>query len=150
LPNSCDHRSNLTAALSRLTAFHRDADGIADVVAIGAAAVPGLENILFERDPSGLHQVRCRAVEALGLLGVFDVLEEFLRRPHAGDPVERLGDDAVVSAAARAIARRNDDRTFVLLCELAMIQPLNGVITALATFEQPEAIPVSMALRTGS
>jgi hypothetical protein len=77
------------------------------------------------------HQVRYRAVEALGLLGVFGVLEGFLRKPQAGDPVERLGDDAVISAAARAIARRKDENTFVLLCELAMRHPLKGVITAL-------------------
>lgn len=142
MTDSSEHSPSLTAALLKIAALHKDADGIADVVAVGARAIPALECVLLERDPSGLHQVRCRAVEALGLLGAFDILEKFLQRPAAGDPVERLGDEVVVSAAARAIARRKDEPTFHLLCDLAMRYPLNGVIGALGSFERPEAIPV--------
>ncbi len=137
-----DRWLNLAAALSKMTALHSDGGGIAEVVAIGPPAAQPLRDILFQREPSGLHQVRCRAAEALGLLGAFDVLEEFLRKPRCGDPVERLGDDVVVSAAARAIARRKDDRTFALLCNLARTHPLNGLIAAMASFGQLEAIPV--------
>jgi hypothetical protein len=133
---------NLAAALSKITALHSDAVGIAEVVAVGARAIPALREIPFQRDPSGLHQVRCRAAEALGLLGALDVLEEFLRRPRNGDAVERLGDDVVVSAAALAIARRNNTQTFELLCDLARTHPLNGLIAALASFRRPEAIPI--------
>ena len=143
MPDSSDHRlSHLAAALSKIVALHSDAEGIAEVVAVGAPAVPALRDILFQREPSGLHQVRCRAAEALGLLGAFDVLEEFLRKPRRGDPVERLGDDVIVSAAARAVARRKDNRTFELLRELARRHPLNGLIAALASFRRPEAIPI--------
>lgn len=141
MPKPSEEKKSLTAVLSKLTALHR-ADGIAEIVAIGASAIPALKEILFEREPSGLHQVRCRAAEALGLLGAFDVLDEFLRRPQATDPVERLGDDVVVGAAARAIARRKDERTFGLLCELAGKHPLNGVIAALVSFQRPEIIPI--------
>jgi hypothetical protein len=142
LPDSSDHRLNLTAALSKITTLHNDAEGIAEVVAVGAPAVPALRDILFQREPSGLHHVRCRAAEALGLLGAFDIIEEFLRKPRRGDPVERLGDDVVVSAAARAISPRKDNKTFELLCELGGTRPLNGVVAALASFRQPEAIPI--------
>lgn len=133
---------SLAAALSELTALHSDTEGIAEIAAVGTAAVSALRDILFQREPSGLYQVRCRAAQALGLLGAFDVLEEFLRRPRRSDPVERLGDDVVVSAVARAIARRNDETTFALLCELARAHPLNGVISAVATFRRSEAIPI--------
>jgi HEAT repeat protein len=139
---SSDHRLSLAAALSKITALHNGAEGVAEIVAVGVPAVPALRDMLFRREPSGLHQVRCRVAEALGLLGAVDVLEEFLRRPRRGDAVERLGDDVVVSAAARAIARRKDNKTFKLLCELARTHPLNGLISALASFRQPSTIPI--------
>lgn len=140
--NSWDDPPDLATALSKIRALHKDADGIAEVVAIGAAAIPALQQILLEREPSGLYQIRCRVAVALGLLRAFDVLEDFLRKPPSGDAIERLGDDAVVSTAARAIAQCKDDRTFALLRELAITRPLNGVITALASFKRPEAIPI--------
>ncbi len=142
MPESCHEEAKLETSLARLKALHHEADGVADVVAIGECAIPALKTLLFTRETSGLHQVRCRAVEALGRLGAFDVLEEFLRKPGHTDPVERLGDDVVASAAACAIAQRKDDRAFDLLCELAAAHPLNGVIAALASFGRPEAIPV--------
>jgi hypothetical protein len=143
LPDPSSHPESLSVALSKLKSLHRDADGVADVVAIGECAIPALKIILLERESSGLYQVRCRAVEALGLLGAFDVLAEFLReRKPADDPVERLGDDVVISSAARAIALRKDERTFSLLYELAPRRQLNGLIAALASFRRLEAIPV--------
>jgi hypothetical protein len=48
----------------------------------------------------------------------------------------------VVSSAAHTIARRKDDRTFTLLYELASRRPLTGVISALASFQRPTAIPI--------
>lgn len=84
-------RLSLAAALLKIEALHNDAQGIGEMVALGTPAVPVLRDLLFQRESSGLHQVRCRAAEALGLLGAFDVLERFLRRPRRGDPVERLG-----------------------------------------------------------
>jgi hypothetical protein len=141
LASPSNHSANLSGALSKLKSLHRDADGVADVVATGECAIPALKAILFERECSGLYQVRCRAAEALGLLGAFNVLEKFLRE-RADDPVERLGDDVVISAAARAIAPRKDERTFALLFELAAQRPLAGSISALASFQRPEAISI--------
>ena len=143
LPSPCNRPADLSAALSRLRSLHTDADGIADVVAIGACAIPALKAILFEREPSGLYQVRCRAAEALGLWGAFDVLEEFLREwKSAADPVERLGDDVVISRVARAISQRQDVSTFALLCELTSRRPLAGLISALASFRRAEVMPI--------
>jgi hypothetical protein len=142
LSESCDHSLSLAAALSKINALHGNGEGIAEVVAVGTPAIPALRDILFQREPSGLYQVRCRAALALGLLDAFDVLDEFLRGPSRGDPVERLGDDVVVSMAARAIARRKDEKTFALLCDLTRAHPLNGLIAALGSFHRPEAIPI--------
>ena len=139
-----DHSDEkLEAALSKLTALDRDAEGVQEVVAVGKRAIPGLRSILFQREPSGLYQVRCRAVEALGQLKAFDVLKEFLRgKEPAADPVERLGDDVVLSSAARWLAWSRDRGTFSFLLDLATRHPLNGLIAALASFRRPEAIPV--------
>ena len=137
-----DHGPGLATALSKITALHGDAEGITEVVAVGAPAILALRKILYQREPSGLHQVRCRAALALGFLGAFEVLDEFLRRPRSGDPVEMLGNDVVVSAAARAIGRKKDEETFALLCDLAKTHPLNGLIVALSSFRRPEAIPI--------
>lgn len=142
MSESCDHSLSLAAALSTINALHGNGEGIAEVVAVGTPAIPALRDILFQREPSGLYQVRCRAAQALGLLGAFDVLEEFLRGPRCGDPIERLGDDVVVSAGARAIARRKDGKTFALLCDLTRVHPLNGLIAALGSFRRPEAISI--------
>jgi len=48
----------------------------------------------------------------------------------------------VVSAAARAIARRKNTQTFELHCDLATTHPLNGLIAAPASFGRPETIPI--------
>lgn len=48
----------------------------------------------------------------------------------------------VASAAARAIARRKDEKTFAHLCDLARAHPLNGLAAALSSFRGPEAIPI--------
>lgn len=98
--------------------------------------------MLFERDPSDLFEVRCRAAYALAALGAHKVLLEFLRLPHdASDPVERLGDDAVINAAARAVAKWREEHIFRLLLALAKRRILPGVIAALGSFSRPEAIP---------
>ena len=70
-----DHRLNLAAVLSRNTALHPMQRGLSRCRYRGA-----------ERTKRA-HQVRYCAAEALalGLLGAFDVLEEFLRKLRNGD-----------------------------------------------------------------
>jgi hypothetical protein len=44
--------------------------------------------LLFAREPSGLFEARCRAVEVLARLGAHDVLADFLAfHADAADPV---------------------------------------------------------------
>lgn len=130
-------------AIGKLKSFHDGDIAVLEVVACGDRAIPALRTLLFEREPSGLFQVRVRAVDALEKLGAHEVLVEFLCTPRdVTDPVERLGEDAVINAAARALAYHSDQRVFELLLRLAHRPCLTGVIFALGTSRRPEAIPL--------
>ena len=133
-------------ALDRLKSLGEGDLGVLDVVACGGQTVAPLRAFLFEREPSGLFQPRCRAAEALKRLGAYDVLIEFLELSREiADPVERLGEEAVISAAARALANLSDDRVFNLLLSLADVRLLPGVVAALGASGRPEAIPYLIA-----
>lgn len=113
------------------------------IVRYGEDAIPALRALLFEREPSGLYQARCQAAQALAALHAFDVLEEYLSCNRSiNDPVEHLGEEAVISAAARSIAHRRDIATFDLLMRLANRKHLKGIVDGLISFQRPEAIPV--------
>jgi hypothetical protein len=140
---SSEIRTPLLCAMERLASIHEGAQSVTDLVHFGAAALPPLRSLLLRREKSGLHQARCRATDALAALKGYDILDEFLRleRPIA-DPVERLGEETVISAAARALARRHDERTFKLLDSLARRRSLTGALLALGSFSRAESIPV--------
>jgi HEAT repeat protein len=130
-------------AIAALRSFQHGDRGILDVIACGSQAIPALRAMLFERERSGLFQARCRVVQALAALGAYDVLIEFLKANHAiADPVERVGEDAVINAAALALADVREQRVFELLLRLAQRSALTGVIGALGGFGSVEAIPV--------
>jgi hypothetical protein len=102
-----------------------------------------LRRLLFNREPSGLFEVRIRSIHALAKLGARDVLLDFLRTRQAlADPVEQLGEDAVISAAAQALADYDEAGVFDALMELAKRPCLAGVIFAVGASRRPEAIPV--------
>jgi len=98
--------------------------------------------LLFEREPSGLYEVRRRAVDALSALGAHDVLMDFLRTYHdVTDPIERLGEDAVINAVALALAPAQEPSVFRLLLSILRRRKLAGVVEAGGAFRRPEAIP---------
>jgi hypothetical protein len=133
---------DLQCAIERLKSLHEGDRAITDVVAYGGDAIQPLREVLFRREPSGLFDVRCRAVDALATVGAYDVLIDFLGAPHAvSDPVESVGEDAVVNAAAVAFVNRRDERVFPILLQLAERPCLTGVIAALGAFGRTEAIP---------
>jgi HEAT repeat protein len=130
-------------AIGKLKSFHDGDIAVLEVVACGDRAILALRTLLFDREPSGLFQVRVRAVDALAKLGAYEVLVEFLSTPRdVTDPAERLGEDAVINAAARALANHSDQRVFELLLRLAHRPCLTGVISALGNSQRPEAIPL--------
>jgi hypothetical protein len=133
---------DLARAIERLKSLHDGDLGVVETVACGGRAIPTLRALLFEREPSGLFETRCRAVQALAALDARDVLIEYLAMSHeAADPVEQLGDDAVLNAAARTVAKYGDEQVFQLLRYLAGRRLLPGVVGGLGEFMRPEAIP---------
>jgi HEAT repeat protein len=133
-------------AIARLKSLQDGDAGILDAIGCGKIAVPALARILFERERSGLYQTRCRAVEALASLGASDLLIEFLETDRVvTDPVERMGEDAVINAVARALPNVHDPRVFGLLLRLARHPHLTGVVSALGISGRAEAIPALIA-----
>jgi HEAT repeat protein len=140
------HPQNVELALAKLKSLHDGDVAVIETVACGKEIVPALRQILFERDRSGLYQIRCRVLEALTGLGAFDVLIEFLETDRIIiDPVERVGEDAVINAAARMLPNVDDPRVFAVLLRLARHSHLTGVIRALGTSGRAEAIPALVA-----
>ena len=131
------------SAIAELKSFQDGDLGVVHVIGCGEQAIPALRTMLFEREPSGLYQARCRAVEALAALGAYDVLIGFLEAERKIiDPVERMGEDAVINAAALALANARDQHVFELLLRLARRPALTGIVGALGAFENVDAIPV--------
>jgi hypothetical protein len=130
------------SAIERLKSLHDGDRAFAEVLSFGIEAVPGLQALLLQREPSGLYLARRRAVDALAALKSFDTLAEFLRLDREiDDPVERLGEEVVISAAARMIAQLREEWVFQLLLNLANRRSLSGVLAGLGAFRRAESIP---------
>jgi HEAT repeat protein len=129
--------------VGRLKSLHDGDSGFLEVVELGPDVVPALRRLLFEPEPSGLHQVRGRAAEALAALGAFDVLADFLRsRQPIADPVERLGEEVVTGATARAIAWLREEWVYRLLGDLAAHSCVAGVLAGLGSFHRKDSIEI--------
>jgi hypothetical protein len=138
--------ASVERAIGRLGSFVEGDLGVVDVIACGKEAIPALKRILFARERSGLYQTRCRAVTALCALDAFDVLTEFLDTERIiTDPIERVGEDAVINAAARALPNVRDTHVFGVLMRLGYHSRLTGVIGALGAAGRLEAIPALVA-----
>jgi len=130
-------------SIAKLKSYQDGDVAILEVVACGSQAIPHLRALLFAREPSGLFQIRVRVVDALAKLGAREALIEYLEaQPTILDPIERVGEDAVINAAALAVASVREGRVFELLLRLAQRSVLTGVIGALGAFGRVEAIPV--------
>ncbi len=142
-----ERSDDISRAIDRLKSFHDGDQGVNDIVRLGPKAIPAIRDVLLEREPSGLFHARVRAVDALAALGAYGILADFLRlRRPIDDPVERLGEDVVIDAAARGIARSRQQWAFDLLLELAKRPHFtSGVICALGSFRRPESIPILIA-----
>jgi hypothetical protein len=133
---------DLLRAVRKLSSLHDGDTGVVDVVVCGPRAVPLLRDMLFAREPSGIYETRRRVVEALARLHAGDVLIDYLRNPNAvSDPVEQVGEDAVINAVARALADSRRAEVIALLLAWAQRRPLSGVIYALGRLGVIKAIP---------
>ena len=141
-----ERSGSVERAIEKLKSLHDGERGLVETVACGRRAIPALRALLFEREPSGLFQTRCLAVKALAALKAYDVLTDFLSTPRGiADPVECVGEDAVINAAARALADPQEEQAFQLLMDLAEAHLLPGVIAALGAFRRAEALPYLVA-----
>ena len=135
-------RSALDEALADLRALAHTDRGVLEAIACGAVAVPPLRALLFAPEPSGLFAPRCAAVVALAALGAKDVLIDFLAASHQiADPVSRVGTEAVMDCAARALMRSKNPRLPALLRYLAETSLLPGAIEWLGAHGRIEALP---------
>jgi hypothetical protein len=136
----------LRGAIGRMTSLHEGELGLVDVLACGEDAIFPLRALLFRRERSGIYQPRCRAALALGTFRAYNVLREFLAaRPEITDPVERTGEDAVLNAAAKALASAREHSDFHLLLDVLRWRLLPGVIESLSAFRSAEIIPLLIA-----
>jgi len=136
----------LDRAVDRLMSLSEGDRGVLDVVACGRQAVPRLRTLLFQREPSGLFQPRCRVVDALALLGAHNVLTEFLMADrNIADPVERAGEDAVLNATARALHRVADETIIERLLSLTETRRLAGPIEVLGALHHVDALACLIA-----
>ena len=132
----------LACALQRLMTLHEGWAGVTEAAMCGPPAIPALTALLARPDPSGLFELRRRAVAALAALGASDVLMGFLAGHHElSDPVARAGEDAVVSTAARTLGLMGERRALPLIVRMAMRRPLPGMIDALGHFRDMQTIP---------
>lgn len=139
-------KNRIYDAIARLRALREGDQAVHDLVDCGQAAVEPLSEFLFNRDPSGMFQSRCQAVEALADLGAKDVLLDFLTQQRdVADPVEQAGEDAVTNAVARTLHRWPEDRVFLLLLGVAKHKMLTDVVDALGDYRRDEAVPIFAA-----
>lgn len=138
--------TELDTAAARLMSLNDGDRGVLEIIRIGQAATPRLRYLLFEREPSGLFQSRCRVVEALSALNARAVLLEFLYADrYIRDPVERAGEEAVINAVARALRRGVDEAVFQRLLLLAESRKLAGPIEVIGETRRLEALPCLVA-----
>jgi len=128
--------------VERLNALKDGDNAVAELLECGRKAIEPLRRFLLHGKPSHIFQPRQRAVEALAALGAKEVLIEYLiRDEEIPDPVDRYGEEAVQSTAARLLARWRDDDVYDVLLPLLRRKPMPGVIETIGEFGRTEAIP---------
>lgn len=127
----------------RLRSLHEGDVAVVDAISTGVAAIGVLRELLFEPDSAGIFEPRTRAVQALAALGATGALKQYVQGwEPARDPVERLGDEAVLGAAARALGATPDEEVYPLLMTVARKCPVPGVIEALGRYGRVESMPI--------
>ncbi len=117
-------------------------ESVGFLVELGPIAIEPLREFLLKGQPSKIFQPRLWAVKALARLEAREVLVTYLfQEREIPDPEEKLGEEAVESAAARFLTNWPDEEMRRLLLQLSERRLLNGLIDALAEFRTLEAIP---------
>jgi HEAT repeat protein len=124
----------------------RSNTALLELLARGKQSVLALVEFLRTSRPSTVSEGRVLAVEGLSILKgaeTLDVLIEVATRQLAAilDPVVRLAEESVSSAAARALGDLEDPRARETLLHLLAGKPLLGVAEALEKLKDERAIP---------
>lgn len=130
----------------RLLDPSRSNTALLELLGRGKQSVPALVEFLRTSKPSTVSEGRVLAVEGLSILKgpeALDVLIEVATRQLAAilDPVVRLAEESVSSAAARALGDLEDPGARETLLRLLAGKPLLGVAEALEKLKDERAVP---------
>lgn len=145
--NSCSDETLYAdpSVLPLIRGLHSLVDGpayLCQLIAYGPKAIPALADLLLLGKPSGISQPRQWAVEALGALGAYRVLLEYLcESPEIQSPVVRHAEQAVQNTAARELSRYETEEAFSVLFDCLRRHPLPGIIEAIGLYRRPETAP---------
>jgi hypothetical protein len=114
----------------------------AALIGCGRRAIPALHAFLLHGRPRGIYQPRQLAVETLGKLGAKEVLLKYLSSTvPIRDAVVRMGEDAVLSTAARELGVWQTEDVFECLMQIASERILPGIVETLGSFRRVETTP---------
>lgn len=120
---------------------------IEKLIACGNRAIPHLESFLIDECPRVIAQPRCWAVHVLGELGACSALQCYLQNyVEPEDSAVRFAEDAVRSAAADELSQWRTEENFRVLSEATERRASQGLVRALAAYEQAESIPLFFQL----
>ena len=136
-------QARIEHAVGQLKSLHDGDTGLLEVIKLGPDVVPALRRLLFAPEPSGLHQARHRATEALAALGAFDVLADFLRLA----TTDRRSSRALRRRGGHRCRGSRDSRlreewVFLLLAILAAHWRITGVLAGLGSFHRKDSIEI--------
>lgn len=135
-------RGDVKDAMAKLISIINGDKGVAAAVACGPRALPALRAVLWARELGNLYETRRRAVTALAHLRDYQSLVEFLESPpNRPDALEKIAQEALMNACARALAASDESRLVPLLLDTLRRRPLIGAIETLGQLNRPEAIP---------
>lgn len=96
----------INQSVARLQSLHESDRAVLELIAGGERNLPGLRDFLLNGRLTSVFQPRLNAVNAIAGIGGKDILIEYLKSPlRTGDPVIRLGEEAVRSSAVRELSR---------------------------------------------
>lgn len=141
-----DNEAGIARLIGGLSSLIEGELSVAALVAMGEKAVPALRRALTEGSPSTVYLPRQRMVRALGELGAYRALSEYLLRDkNIADPELRLAEEAVENTGARELARNRSDENYYILRALATCRKLPGAVEALSQFRREASAPVLVA-----
>jgi len=134
--------------LSRARRLLRLKDGmeaVGDVIALGPAVIPVLEQLL-RGPPESIFEPRCLVADTLGMIGGVRAVEALLRALEDSlhrdlDPVLEYAELAVINRIAENLGKLKDARSRQPLLQIMRQHAYPGVIRGLTELGEAEAIP---------